>query len=95
MTIGAIIFPSNSPNLIQRLFKGVKIFEFKIPKIKKIIEIIIKYKFISLFEVKGHNPIAKKTIKKRIPKLLFDDLLCIICKLPINFMLNITLISFM
>jgi len=56
---------------------------------------IIKYKFISLFEVKGHNPIAKKTIKKRIPKLLFDDLLCIICKLPINFMLNITLISFM
>ena len=35
ITIGDTILPSNIPNLIQSLFNGVKIFEFKIPKIKK------------------------------------------------------------
>ena len=49
---------------------------------------------ISFSFSKGHKPIIKKTIKKRIPKLLFDDLLCIICNIPINLKLNITLISF-
>ena len=37
---GEIIFPKIIPNLNQILFKGVKILEFKRPKIKKIKEII-------------------------------------------------------
>ena len=39
MITGAIKFPKRIPNLNQILFKGVKIFEFKTPKIKKIKEI--------------------------------------------------------
>ena len=39
ITIGAITFPNNIPNLNHILFKGVKIFEFIKPKIKKMIEI--------------------------------------------------------
>ena len=34
-TIGEIIFPRSSPNLIQIFLRGVKILEFKIPNIKK------------------------------------------------------------
>ena len=45
MIIGAIIFPKSSPNLTQALLKGVKIFELKTPKVKKIAEIPIKIKF--------------------------------------------------
>ena len=40
ITIGAITLPNNIPNLNHILFKGVKIFEFNIPKSKKTIEII-------------------------------------------------------
>ena len=32
---GETIFPKKIPNLNQILFNGVKIFEFKIPKIRK------------------------------------------------------------
>ena len=39
ITIGAITFPNNIPNLNHILFKGVKILEFVNPKIKKVIEI--------------------------------------------------------
>ena len=39
ITIGATTFPNNIPNLNHILFKGVKIFEFVNPKIKKTIEI--------------------------------------------------------
>jgi len=39
ITIGEIILPRSTTNLNQILFKGVKIFEFNNPKIKKIIEI--------------------------------------------------------
>ena len=42
ITIGAIILPNNSPNFIQLLFNGVKIFEFSKPNIKKIKAIEIK-----------------------------------------------------
>ena len=38
ITIGDIILPNSSPNLIQYLFKGVKNFEFNKPNIKKTIE---------------------------------------------------------
>ena len=39
ITIGAITFPNNIPNLNHILFKGVKILEFASPKIKNVIEI--------------------------------------------------------
>ena len=38
--IGEITLPNNIPILNHILLKGVKIFEFNIPKIKKTIEII-------------------------------------------------------
>ena len=69
-TIGEIILPNNSPNLIQILFKGVKNFDFKRPKIKNKI-LIISDQFLRSFPFNsGHNEIVKKTTKKRIPKLL-------------------------
>ena len=92
--IGAIIFPKTSPNLTQSLFNGERRFEFNKPRTKKIIPSEIDQIRISFSFSKGHKPIIKKTIKKRIPKLLLDDLLCIICNIPINLKLNITLISF-
>ena len=39
ITIGLTTFPNNIPNLFHIVFKGVKIFEFIKPKIKKTIEI--------------------------------------------------------
>ena len=42
ITIGAIIFPKSSPNLIQIEFNGDNNLEFISPKIKKMIEIISK-----------------------------------------------------
>ena len=75
ITIGAIKFPKKIPNLNQTLFKGVRIFELNIPKIKKINDIIIDQILISFSLKIGHKPIAKNTIKKTIPKLLFDPIL--------------------
>ena len=69
-TIGEIILPNNSPNLIQTLLIGFKIFEFKMPKIKNKILIINDQILRSFSFNSGHNEIVKKTTKKRIPKLL-------------------------
>ena len=75
ITIGEMIFPNKIPNLNQILFKGVKILEFIIPKIKKIKEIIKDHNLKSCPFNIGYNAIIKKTIKKTIPKLLFDPIL--------------------
>ena len=68
--IGEIILPNNSPNLIQILFKGVKNFDFKRPKIKNKILIISDQILRSFPFNNGHNEMIKKPTKKRIPKLL-------------------------
>ena len=70
--IGEVIFPKSSPNFIHNLLKGVKNFEFKIPKIKKKIAGIIKYKFKLLFFLKYIKVIIRKKRKNIIPKLLFE-----------------------
>ena len=72
--IGEIILPKKIPNLNQSLLSGVRIFEFNIPKIKKINEITID-QILGSFPFKtGHNPISKNTTKKTVPKLLFDPI---------------------
>ena len=68
-TIGEIILPNNSPNLIQILLNGFRILEFKTPKAKNINEIISDQILKSFPLNKGHKEIIKKTTKKRIPKL--------------------------
>ena len=74
ITTGAIKFPKKIPNLNQTLFKGVRIFELNIPKIKKINDIIIDQILISLPLRVGHKPIAKKTTKKTIPELRLEPI---------------------
>tara|TARA_B100000959_G_C14524491_1_gene436832 strand:+ start:42 stop:320 length:279 start_codon:yes stop_codon:yes gene_type:complete len=76
--MGEIIDPKKKPNFIQALFGTVNIFEFSKPKIKNIKEIIKNKKEIFSLLRSGQKPKIKKNIKKTIPKLLFDDLLCII-----------------
>ena len=78
ITIGEITLPNNIPILNHILFKGVKIFEFNIPKIKKTIEIINDQYLISLPFNKGQIAIIKKTVKKTIPKLLFEPILILL-----------------
>ena len=75
ITIGDIKFPNRIPNLNQILFKGLKIFEFNRPKIKKITETINDHILKSSPLIKGKIAIIKKTIKKTIPKLLFELIL--------------------
>ena len=70
--IGEIIFPKIIPNLNHILFKGDKIFELKRPKTRKIRAIIKDHILTSLLFNKGYKAINKKTIKKTIPKLLFE-----------------------
>ena len=72
--IGEIILPNNIPILNHTLFKGVRIFEFIIPKIKKTTEITNDQYLISLELNKGQIEIIKKTVKKTIPKLLFEPI---------------------
>ena len=72
--IGEIKLPKKIPNLNQTLLKGVRIFEFNIPKIRKINEITIDQILISFPFKIGHNPISKNTTKKTTPKLLFDPI---------------------
>ena len=72
ITIGAITIPNISPNFIHNLFNGDKSFELIKPKIKKIIEATIKYKFKLSPFFNGHRPIIRKTAKNRKPKLLFE-----------------------
>ena len=72
MTIGAIIFPSNSPSLIQYLFNGIKIFDSVRPNIKKTTENINDQILKSPLYINGQSPINKKTIKNNNPKLLTE-----------------------
>jgi hypothetical protein len=69
--IGAIILPSISPNFIQAKFKGLSNLEFKMPKIKKIIEITSDQNLIEDCPlIIGQTDINKKIIKNTIPKFL-------------------------
>ena len=63
--------PNFSPNLIQSIFNGVRIFEFKRPKIKKIIESNNDQTLISFSFKIGHKAISKKMKQNTTPKLLF------------------------
>ena len=74
---GDINFPSSNPNLNHNLFKGGKIIELINPNIKKIKDIINDHNLMSPSLIIGYNAIIKKTIKKTIPKLLFE--LVLIC----------------
>ena len=78
ITIGDMMFPSNIPILNHILFKGVNSFEFIIPKNKKINEITNDQYLISLSFISGQVAIIKKTIKKTIPKLLFEPILILL-----------------
>jgi len=75
ITTGETILPKSIPNFIQSLFNGVKILEFKIPKIKKIRDSIKAHNLKSSCDIRGHNDIAKKTMKNKNPKLLLDGIL--------------------
>ena len=86
-TIGDIIFPIISPNLIHPAFKGVKNFEFNRPSIKKIIEIKIDQILMSSPCLRGQKAIIAKTIKNIIPKLLFELLFSILSFLILVFFL--------
>ena len=72
------MFPSNIPILNHILFKGVNSFEFIIPKNNKINEITNDQYLISLSFISGQVAIIKKTIKKTIPKLLFEPILILL-----------------
>ena len=72
---GETIFPKNIPILNHILFKGVKIFEFIKPKIKKTTEMINDQYLISLLLNNGQNAITIKTIENTIPKFLFEPIL--------------------
>jgi len=66
--IGATNFPINCPSLIHSLFIGVRNLEFNNPSIKKIADKTTAQIATSLEALRGHKPIIKNTIKKRIPK---------------------------
>ena len=68
MTIGAINLPKKIPNLNQILLRGLKIFEFKIPKIKKSKAMANAHILIPLLFNKGHRAIIKKNHKKNCTK---------------------------
>ena len=82
---GETIFPKNIPILNHILFKGVKIFDFINPKIKKIKEIITDQILIGFSYVKGHKPTIKKTMKKIKPKFLFELIFILDFRSIINF----------
>ena len=77
-TMGGTIEPKRIPNLDHSLFSGFKIFEFRIPKHKKIRDKARAHNFKSPWDIKGHNDIIKKTIKNSKPKLLFDDIFTVL-----------------
>ena len=70
--IGATNLPRISPNLIQAKLRGPNIFEFNIPRNKKINETINDQILIVCPSIIGQTDINKKTIKNMIPKLLFE-----------------------
>ena len=78
ITIGETKLPNKIPNLNQILFNGVRIFEFKSPKIKKIIAVIKDQILIFPSLNKGKIETIKKNIKKTIPKLLFVPILILL-----------------
>ena len=66
ITIGAIIAPNISPNLIQDLFNGERTFEFIKPKSKK----ITFWQMQKIKKIKmDHRFIAFKKLKKKIKTL--------------------------
>ena len=75
MIKGETNLPNNNPNLNQSLLKGDKIFELKIPKIKKIKETTKDQTLISPLFSRGYKEIKRKTIEKTIPKLRFEPTL--------------------
>ena len=78
ITIGDTKLPNKIPNLNQILFNGVRIFEFNIPKTKKITAIIKDQILIFPSLNKGNNETIKKNRKKTIPKLLFDPIIILL-----------------
>ena len=78
ITIGDIKFPNIIPILNQILFKGVKIFDFISPKIKKIAEMTNDQYLISLELRSGQVAMIKKTIENTIPKLLLEPILILL-----------------
>ena len=75
ITIGDIKFPNIIPILNHILFKGVKIFDFISPKIKKITDMTNDQYLISLALNRGQIAMIKKTIENIIPKLLLELIL--------------------
>ena len=71
---GETILPNNNPNLNQIKFRGVKIDELTIPKIKNINDNITDQVLNSSPFIIGYNATAKKNIKNTIPKLLFEEI---------------------
>lgn len=67
ITIGDINLPIYIPNFIQIYLNGKRIFAFKIPNIRKIIEIINRYILASSFLKNINKNIRKKIAKKVIP----------------------------
>ena len=78
ITTGEIRIPNNNPILNHILFKGVKIFDFINPKIKKITEITNDQYLISLALNKGQIAMIKKTIENITPKLLLEPILILL-----------------
>jgi len=76
--IGDTKLPNIIPNLNQILFNGVRIFEFKSPKIKKIIAIIKDQILIFPSLNNGNIETVKKNRKKTTPKLLFVPILILL-----------------
>ena len=64
--------PNKIPNLNHNLLKGVSILEFKIPKIKKMIDITIDQILTSFPFKTGHKPMIKNKIENTTPKFLFE-----------------------
>ena len=79
ITIGAIKFPRKIPNLNQTLFSGASIFEFNIPRIRKITDNIKDQILISFSLNIGHKEITKNTTKNTNPKLLFELISIFLC----------------
>ena len=75
ITSGDIKFPNIIPILNHILFKGVKIFDFISPKIKKITDMTNDQYLISLALNRGQIAMIKKTIENIIPKLLLEPIL--------------------
>ena len=84
ITIGETIFPKNKPNLNHALFIGLKILEFNIPKIRKIILTINDQYLIGSSFINGYNDTIKKNAQKTIPKLLFELILIFFIKFKLK-----------